>query len=181
MRRRRAAMCSLVVCAASCAAFAGAVRAQTTRPGTLLSDGRIVVKVYVTMPQSGLYGHPVAGVHLFAVAPGGGAVETVTDVLGTSAFALAPGPYRIVSTDTVTWQGRRYSWDVPVTVRGGMGVVNLTPSNATSISAATETPRSALPRPRPARRRRRASIPSPRTSTCLRPQVLAAPKTLARL
>jgi hypothetical protein len=46
---------------------------------------------------------------------------------------LYPGRYRVITTAPVEWQGLRYEWDVTVTVRPGIPILDLTQANATKI------------------------------------------------
>lgn len=52
------------------------------------------------------------------------------DDAGVLQFDIRPGEYRLASVRAVEWKGQAYSWNVPLSVRAGMGVMDLTPSNA---------------------------------------------------
>ncbi len=103
--------------------------------GDLLADGRVIVKVYVTMPQPGRpYGRPLEGVTLVMLAANGERTEVETDAAGTTKIALAPGTYHVTS-GPIEWQGKRYRWEVTLAVRGGMPLLDLTPKNAITLEA----------------------------------------------
>ncbi|MEJ7811330.1 MAG: hypothetical protein WKG32_13040 [Gemmatimonadaceae bacterium] len=38
--------------------------------------------------------------------------------------------------DPVVWQGRQFRWEVPLAVRAGLGILDLSPANATTVEAA---------------------------------------------
>lgn len=102
------------------------------RTGTLLEDGRVVVKIFVTMPDSMLSaGQPIPNVRLLLSNPTN-RYTVPTDGAGTATTFALPGAYRVATLDSVEWQGRRYHWDLPIDVRPGMSVIDLTPANAAS-------------------------------------------------
>jgi hypothetical protein len=111
-----------IVIAAVCAplavpALAGAqVRAD---PGTVI-DGRVAVRVYVTLSDDDTPYAPIGGVRLrFFRTTADTAIALRTDDAGTATVILAPGEYRLVSSSPVDWKGallvehahRRARWD----------------------------------------------------------------------
>jgi hypothetical protein len=109
------------------------VLAQQLRTGTLLEDGRVVVRIFVTMPPDpGMTsGQPIPNVRLL-LSGAENRYTAMTDGAGTATVFALPGAYRVASLDSVDWRGRRYRWDVPIVVKPGMGVLDLTPTNAVS-------------------------------------------------
>lgn len=106
--------------------------AAQLRPGTLLEDGRIVVKIFVTMPDPSISaGQPIPHVRLLLSSPEN-RYTVSTDGAGTATTFALPGSYRVATLDSVDWRGRRYRWDLPLDVRPGMAVLDLTPTNAAS-------------------------------------------------
>jgi hypothetical protein len=111
--------------------FAAAhVHAQTAA-GSLLENGEIVVKIYVTMNQVGMpSGRPISDFTIAVVAPSGERSTVTTNDAGAAAMRLRPGEYRVVSLKPLEWYGHHYRWDLPLEVREGMHVLDLTPNNA---------------------------------------------------
>lgn len=62
-------------------------------------------------------------------------LQLKTDEAGVLRFAIAPGSYRLSATTPLPWRGRSYRWNIPLVVRRGMGIVELTNANATSSKA----------------------------------------------
>jgi hypothetical protein len=56
--------------------------------------------------------------------------HVAANALGVAAFGLPAGRYRAVSVKRAEFEGRVYEWNVPFTVRMGMGPVDLTQRNA---------------------------------------------------
>jgi hypothetical protein len=98
-------------------------------PGTVI-DGRVAVRVYVALGDDTTPYHPVGDLPLRVYRLGGDSVSVRTDDAGALTVALSPGEYRLVSLGAYAWHGRRYSWSLPLTVRGGMAAVDLTAHNA---------------------------------------------------
>lgn len=117
--------------------LAAPLRAQSAA-GDLDPQGHVLLKVFVTMTEAQGYGHPVAGVKILA-ASSSDRSALQTDAAGVANSWLAPGSYRLVVSDPVSWGGLGFTWDVPITVRGGMGIVELTQNNATNVGAAAGT------------------------------------------
>lgn len=112
--------------------------------GTELEDGTIVVKIYVTMNQVGLrYGRPISGYTIAVVSPVGERSSVTTGDQGTTELRLAPGVYRVQSDKPLEWYGHHYTWDLPLEVRRGMRILDLTPDN--SVNMGREYERVAIP------------------------------------
>ena len=112
--------------------FAAAhVHAQTA-VGSLLENGEIVVKIYVTMNQVGMpAGRPISDLCRCGRDPDPASRSAVTtNDAGVTAMRLRPGTYRVVSLKPLEWYGHHYRWDLPLEVREGMHVLDLTPNNA---------------------------------------------------
>ena len=109
--------------------------AQVSPPvGSLLVDGTVVVKVFVTMPRQFTQGLGVMDVPLLLVPAQGEPHAGQTDDTGTATLRLKPGGYRLVS-GPVTWDGVVYHWEIPLLVRATMRGVDLNPRNATTTQA----------------------------------------------
>jgi hypothetical protein len=122
------------VCALAICSLTGMASAQL-RPGTLLEDGRIVVKIFVTMPDPSISaGLPIPHVRLL-LASQENRYTVATDGAGTATTFALPGAYRVATLDSVDWGGRRYRWDLEIDVRPGMAVIDLTPENAASAAS----------------------------------------------
>jgi hypothetical protein len=112
--------------------------------GTELEDGRIVVKIWVTMNQVGLrYGRPISDYTIVVVSPTGERSSVTTGDQGTTELNLAPGVYRVQSVKPLEWYGHHYTWDLPLDVKRGMRVLDLTPNN--SVNMGRELERVAIP------------------------------------
>jgi hypothetical protein len=98
------------------------------------AGGRVMAKTTVTMDQPGSYGQPVSGLKILIVTESGDRTATTTNDAGVSSSWLTPGTYRFVTPDAVSWNGKKYAWDVVVPVKAGMGVVKLTQANATTVT-----------------------------------------------
>lgn len=132
-RARVFAATTLLVCAAS--SFVPRLgSAQSAPAGSVDLQGRVLLKVFVTMVESGTFGHPIAAVKLFAVSSGD-RLALETDPAGVASAWLPPGNYHLDVPDPVIWRGRAYTWDVPVAVRPGMNAVDLTQGNASTTAA----------------------------------------------
>ena len=67
----------------------------------------------------------------------GEAIKTSTSASGVAEFAIAPGSYLVSSEKPLTFEGREYGWQVPLTVADGQPVVlELSSDNALVASAA---------------------------------------------
>jgi hypothetical protein len=99
-------------------------------------NGQINVQINTTL-NDGIGDHqPVAGLLLTLYRSATDSLQLTTDDAGVLKFAIAPGSYRLSSVRSVPWHGRSYHWNVPLPVRRGMGIVNLTVENATITGAA---------------------------------------------
>jgi hypothetical protein len=98
-------------------------------PGTVI-DGRVTVRVYVALGDDTTPYHPVGDLPFRVYRLGGDSVSARTDDAGALTVGLLPGEYRLVSLGAYDWHGRRYSWSLPLIVRGGMAAVDLTGHNA---------------------------------------------------
>lgn len=95
-----------------------------------LIDGKVVVKIQVTLADDAV---PYAPLPRFGLRLFGGPSDSIvvrTDDSGVVQLDIAPGHYRLVSAEPYDWRGHRYRWSVPLDVRPGMSLVDLTPQNA---------------------------------------------------
>jgi len=131
--------CLLVL--ASAISIAIPVRAQLPRAGDVDPTGRVLTKVIVTMSEPNHFGHPIRHVSFLVVTSASDRVSIRTDDAGVANIWLNPGTYRFVNPDPVEWEGKQYSWDVVVSIKGGTGAVRLSQSNATKVAdIAVSTP-----------------------------------------
>ena len=102
------------------------------QPGQVV-DGKVVVKVQVTLSDDAVPYHPLAryGLRLFRSPTD--SVVLRTDDSGVLQFSIVAGEYRLVSAEPIDWRGNRYRWSVPITIRPGMPLVDLTPQNAVVV------------------------------------------------
>src|SRR5262245_11845262 len=99
-------------------------------PGTVI-NGRVAVRVYVTLSDNEIAYAPIGGVNLrFFRTTADTIVVVQTDDAGTATALLLPGEYRLMSTSPVDWKGSRYSWNQLVQVRPGLPTVELKSSTA---------------------------------------------------
>jgi hypothetical protein len=130
----------LALCITACAALPAAAGAQVLSAGTHSVDGRIYTRVYVILSDPRTPYYPVPGVPIILVDPQGQSVVTNTDAAGSALLFLREGEYRL-STPTIAWHGRDYSWKTSVSVRraGGMSdvVLNLANSSVRTPDVAT--------------------------------------------
>jgi hypothetical protein len=118
---------ALMVSASLAARVSAQLRAD---PGTVI-NGRVAVRVYVTLSDDETSYAPIAGVHLrFFRTTADTVIAVRTDDAGTATALLLPGEYRLVSTSPVDWKGARYSWNQLVAVRAGISTIELTASTA---------------------------------------------------
>jgi len=85
----------------------------------------VSVRVYVSLSDSVTRYYPVAGHRLIFYRSRTDSSTAVTDSTGAVTLMLAPGDYRLVSAEKYGWRGYDYSWNVPITVRPGMPVIDL--------------------------------------------------------
>jgi hypothetical protein len=123
--------------------------AQLPKAGDMDPTGRVLTKVIVTMSEPRAFGHPISDVSFLVVMPDGDRLSIRTDDAGVANIWLRPGTYRIVNPDPASWEGKAYTWDVVVTIKGGTGPVRLSQSNATKVSDVGPPPEAISP-PSPA-------------------------------
>ena len=100
------------------------------------SNGQINVQVNATLNDGiGEY-HPLTDLVLTLYRGATDSLQLKTDEAGVLRFAIAPGTYRLSTPVPVRWHGRSYRWNVPLEVKRGMGIVNLTVANATVVGPA---------------------------------------------
>ena len=112
------------------------------------SNGRVLMKIIVTMSEPNHFGQPIRHVSFLVVTSDGDRVSVRTDDAGVASIWLKPATYRIVNPDEVSWEGKNYVWDVVVSLKGGTGAVRLSQSNATKITDSAPpviTPAAAAP------------------------------------
>lgn len=151
------------VCITTLAVVAGLLAAThvnaQTAVGTVLENGQIIVKIYVTMNQVGFpSGRPIGDYTFVVIAPSGERSSFTTSDAGTTELRLAPGAYRVISLKPLVWYGHQYMWDLALDVRQGMRVLDLTPNNAVRYGDGDREQFAALPSPAPAAA---AAAPSP--------------------
>ena len=133
------------------AAVHGPLEAQGVRadPGTVI-NGRVAVRVYVTLSDDEVAYAPIARVNLrFFRTTADTVVAVQTDDAGAATALLPPGEYRLMSTAPVDWKGARYSWNQIVQVKAGLPTVELKASTAEReviVGADTTAMASAPPR-----------------------------------
>jgi hypothetical protein len=100
-------------------------------------NGQISVQVNATLNDGIDEYHPVADVALTLYRGATDSLSLRTDDAGVLRFAIAPGTYRLSTPEPVRWHGRSYRWNVPLDVKRGIGIVNLTVANATIAGGTT--------------------------------------------
>ena len=105
--------------------------AQIHPAGSPSVDGRVYVKVYVTLPNASIRYNPMEDVPVVIYRARGDSLVIRTDGAGETTFLLAPGSYRVVTGRPVISDGVQYEWDMPVDVYAGMAAVDLNQRNAT--------------------------------------------------
>jgi hypothetical protein len=122
----------MCVAGLSVAIVRGPLAAQGIRadPGTVI-NGRVAVRVYVTLSDNEVAYAPIGGVNLrFFRTTADTVLAVQTDDAGTATALLLPGEYRLMSTSPVDWKGARYSWNQIVQVKEGLPTVELKASTA---------------------------------------------------
>lgn len=89
------------------------------------------VKVYIALADSSTSYFPVQGHRMFFFKSPRDSIMIGTDASGSTTAHLVAGVYRLVSAAPVSWHGKSYSWNVPVSVDRNTILVDLNPSNAT--------------------------------------------------
>ena len=127
MPSRRTAVFALLFATA----LSGPIRAQVRAdPGTVI-NGRVAVRVYVTLSDEETSYAPIGGVTLrFFRTTADTIVAVRTDAAGSATTMLAPGEYRLMSTSPVDWKGARYSWSRLVQIRSELPTIELTAGSA---------------------------------------------------
>lgn len=124
---RRIAVFALLLATALSGPIGAQVRAD---PGTVI-NGRVAVRVYVTLSDEETSYAPIGGVNLRYFRTTADTIVVVrTDAAGSATTMLAPGEYRLMSTSPVDWKGARYSWNQLVQVRSGLPTIELTAASA---------------------------------------------------
>jgi hypothetical protein len=136
-------------------------------PGVVI-DGKVVVRVYVTLHDDQTPYYPVGGLQLRFVRSPRDTVNATTDDAGTATTLLSPGEYRLLSAREVIWKGNRYSWSLPVSVKAGMPTIDLTetsgaPPNVSRASVPKAAP-TTTPASPPSSQTRPRTPPPPRTT-----------------
>jgi hypothetical protein len=101
------------------------------------TDGQISVQVNATLNDGIDDYHPVSDLVLTLYRGATDSLQLRTDDAGVLKLALAPGTYRLSTPIPTRWHGRSYRWNVPLEVRRGMGIVNLTVANAVVVGPAS--------------------------------------------
>jgi TM2 domain-containing membrane protein YozV len=94
-------------------------------------DGRVYVKVYITLPNASIRYNPMEDVPVVIYRAKGDSLVIRTDGAGETTFLLAPGSYRVITGRPVISDGVQYEWNMPIDVYVGMAAVDLNQRNAT--------------------------------------------------
>jgi hypothetical protein len=105
--------------------------AQIHPAGSPSVDGRVYVKVYVTLPNASIRYNPMEDVPVVIYRAKGDSLVIRTDGAGETTFLLAPGSYRVATGRPVISDGVQYEWNMPIDVYVGMAAVDLNQRNAT--------------------------------------------------
>jgi len=107
-------------------------------PGQMI-NGRVAVRVYVTLSDGETAYAPMSDVSLrFFRTTLDTTLVVRTDASGTATAMLSPGEYRLMSSSPVDWKGSRYSWSQLVQVRAGLPVIELTAATAAKSEIAAD-------------------------------------------
>ena len=155
---------SLLAVVASLALLPCTLPAQIHPAGSPSLDGRVYVKVYVTLPNASVRYNPMRDVSVVIYRSREDSLVIRTDGAGETTFLLAPGSYRVVTGRTVISSGVEYQWDLPIDVYAGMSAVDLNQRNATVVGGGAQRELAAQQRDDAAPR---AAIPVPTTQTLL--------------
>jgi len=98
------------------------------------SNGQIRVQVNVTLSDGAGDDYPVPNFALTLFRSATDSTQLATDEAGVLRFTAAPGTYRLASTAPIQWRGRSYRWNIPLVVRHGMGLVELTNANVSGTN-----------------------------------------------
>lgn len=107
-----------------------------SNPAGAHQGASVTVRVYVSLSDSTTRFYPVSGHRLYFYRTARDSASAVTDSTGGLTISLVPGDYRLVSEKPITWHGYDYSWNVPITVRPGMPIIDLRAPDAVRPSAA---------------------------------------------
>lgn len=88
----------------------------------------VTIRVRFVDPDSTVT--PVPNFDVSLIGERGDTTRVTTNALGTASAVLTAGRYRAVPPRRAEFDGRVYTWDVPFTVRTGMGPFDLTQRNA---------------------------------------------------
>ena len=133
MSRRRTSA-ALLAPALTVLAVSQPLRAQGSRAGEVMLDGKVMVAVQVTLADETVTYHPVVGHPLILYRSRTDSVVVRTNESGDLRLGVPAGDYRLVSAAPYMWNGVPYRWSVPVAVRPGMGIVDLSAANALTNS-----------------------------------------------
>ncbi|HYV18927.1 MAG TPA: trypsin-like peptidase domain-containing protein [Verrucomicrobiae bacterium] len=102
---------------------------------------RIEIRIALVMQDLLLRPVPRKAVVVQSSPPGASPeVRLVTNLEGRVEAQLSPGSYRVVVSEPVSFEGRMYSWDVPLAIDGKATeiLLELSNDNASPVSAPTE-------------------------------------------
>ena len=142
MRPERLIITSLFTCFV---VFSRVGAAQVRAPGDVDPLGRVLAKVVAGMTVPGTLSHPISGLRVVVVGEKGDSTTIFTDDAGIATAWLTPGSYRFVTPQTVTWEGRSYSWNMIIPISPGTPAIRF--SQATATSAPRVTPTAPTPAP----------------------------------
>ena len=151
------------------------VLAQIRREPGLVIDGKVVVRVRITLRDANTPydADPIGGMQVRFFRSEVDSTVATTDEAGTLTTLLAPGKYRVVSAGNVLWKGNRYSWSVSISVVEGMPVVELREGNATVVGSSRASAQERAPSIAPVSGRTAVYSPKDPTTAMLFSLVLA--------
>jgi hypothetical protein len=129
------AVCTIVPAAASAQQF--------FTPGAEV-NGQVSVQINATLNDGIDQYQPVNDLVLTLYRGATDSLQLRTDGAGVLRFAIEPGKYRISTPEPVRWHGRSYRWNIPLTVRPRMEIVNHPVSNATIVGPAVAAERTGV-------------------------------------
>jgi hypothetical protein len=122
----------------------GLLHAQIRPEPGVVIDGKVAVRVYVTLRDDETPYYPVSQLELRFYRNAKDSIVATTDDAGSVTLLLPAGEYRLVSARDVRWKGKIYSWSIPLTVRPNMPAIDLreaaTTPNATRVVLQDRTP-----------------------------------------
>ena len=95
----------LLAVLAALAILPGSSSAQIHPAGSRSVDGRVYVKVYVTLPNASIRYNPMQDVAVVIYRSRGDSLVIRTDGAGETTFLLESGSYRVVTGEAVTANG----------------------------------------------------------------------------